>query len=411
MTPPHDHPTLVDLFCGCGGISYGFSFPGLEPTYRVCCGVDWDRQALLTFKRNHPGATAFRADLGALTDSEIRSMARRVGLKGGQLDVLHGSPPCQPFSANNRSAPSVNGDAHLFGAVSAWARVLRPKAVTLENVVGMRYAGDGRLHDEFAETLVALGYTLLSGTVDAAAYGVPQHRVRLLYVAYRDDFGVPPRLPESTHANEHLAGHRSYVTAAEAIGDLPPREPGGREIDFVSDGDPMPAANALRLGLYTALMRASAGTRVGHHRSPPLSQIARRRIEALKPGEALEQLPKELQPKMGYRGAYGRLHPQRPASTITANCDGPSRGRFSHYEQVRAITLREAARLQSFPDGFAWANPSRKQVAQEIGNAVPPLLAHAIARTIAGDLGFVQEARDANGGLVGVGEHLEIPHP
>jgi DNA (cytosine-5)-methyltransferase 1 len=304
----------------------------------------------------------------------------------------------------------VNGDARLFRALIDWTRALRPKAVTLENVVGMRYAEDGKLDEEFSNDLVDLGYSVTSDAVNAADYGVPQHRVRLLYVAYREDLGIEPRIPEPTHGATSEPGRRAYVTATQAIGDLPAREPGGRETVFFSEADPMPAADAFRIGRYAPLMIAPSGTRVGHHIAPPLSDIARRRIEALEPGEAIEHLPKGLQPKMGYRNAYGRLHPEKPASTITANCDGPSRGRFSHYAQVRAITLREAARLQSFPDRFQWPTRSRTQVAQEIGNAVPPLLAHTLGRTIAADLVLAEESLHPTSGLVRIGEHLEVPH-
>jgi DNA (cytosine-5)-methyltransferase 1 len=255
-----------------------------------------------------------------------------------------------------------------------------------------------------------LGYRTAFGTLDAARYGIPQHRVRLFYLAYRDDVGALPQLPSPTHGTKD--GLKPYVTVRQAIEDLPAREAGEVLPDFAWDADSLPAAEALAIGAYSDLMRAPRGYLVTHHSAQPLSEIARRRIEALRPGQAIANLPIDLQPRMGYRGTYGRLDPDRPSSTITANCDYPSRGRFTHYKQVRGLTLREAARLQSFPDRFHWPVRYRTHAAQQIGNAVPPLLAHALARRITTDLGYgLEQSLDAAGGALGVGLNVEVPQP
>jgi DNA (cytosine-5)-methyltransferase 1 len=412
MRPPADAlPTLVDLFCGCGGLSAGFAFPGLQPRFRVVAGVDWDRPSLKTFKHNHPTAVAYRADLSALSETEVRGIARRLDLKAGRLDVLHASPPCQPFRAINRSLADTKGDAFLFRSVIRWAGVLRPRAVTYENVIGMKVAHEGELYDELIRGLEGLDYSVASGGLDAARFGVPQHRVRLFIVAYRNDVLVSPRLPSETHGPSG-SGLRPLVSSRQAIGDLPPTFAGAEEAHFLAQGAPVPPARALESGEpYSAIVSAPVGHNVTHHWSPALSALSRRRIEALAPGQAIDHLPKRLQPRMGYRGAYGRLHPDRPATTITGNCDHPSRGRFSHYDQVRGITLREAARLQSFPDAFHWPVPHRSHIAQQIGNAVPPLLAHALARSIASDLGYLspEEALDLSSGTVRVSDDVKVP--
>jgi DNA (cytosine-5)-methyltransferase 1 len=369
-------------------MSTGFSFPGLEPRFRVLCGVDWDRSALRTYKHNHPDALALQADLKVLTDLEIRGISRRLGLSSGKLDVLHASPPCQPFSAINRSLEDTNADAHAFRALITWARTLRPKIISLENVIGMRFADNGSLDEELRASLEGLDYSVTSGVADAASFGVPQHRVRLFYVAYRNDLGLIPRLPDETHGslNTRL---RPLVTCRDAIGTLPRRKPGDSKLEFISVGASCLPTHAWVHGPYDALMAAPEGCRVTHHWVPALSELSRRRIEALKPGQAIDHLPNEMQPRMGYRGAYGRLHPDRPSTTVTGNCDHPSRGRFSHYDQDRGISLREAARLQSFPDTFHWPLTHRSHIAQQIGNAVPPLFAHAFASRIAADLGYL----------------------
>jgi CRISPR-associated endonuclease Cas1 len=378
--------SLIDLFSGCGGFSCGAGLLGdNDHQVDVLAGVDWDRAALAAFKRNHPAARAFRADLAVLDDVQIRDISRRLGLIAGRLDLLHASPPCQPFSANTRSADSTNGDAHLFRAVTRWARVLRPRAVTVENVIGMRTASGGALHSELVEGLEALGYAVTFGGINAVAYGVPQNRIRLLYVAYRADAALPPRLPPPTHAR-HGELLLPAVTVQDAIGDLPPREAGDSSVPW--DGYTTGPVSSLQGLWFRTLMRGAQldVAEVTGHRAAPVSDLARRRIQALKPGEAIAHLPAELQPRMGYRGAYGRLDPEKPAPTITANCDNPSRGRFSHYSQLRGITTREAARLQSFPDHFSWPSPFRSLVTTQIGNAVPPLLATAVLRTVAEDL-------------------------
>lgn len=378
---PQPPLTLVDLFCGCGGVSAGFMFPGLESPFRAVLGVDADSLALRSFKANHPGTTAIKADLGALQQSEIRAIARRLRLRAGELTALHASPPCQLFSANNRSRNDVAGDPFLFRAIFKWVNVLRPKAVTIENVAGMRTALRGTIDSEIRREMGRLGYNVAVDVLNAADYGVPQHRVRLVYLAYRRDLQVAPALPTATHG-ERSNGVRAHVTVAEAIGDLPAREAGDGTESFSSESSATDGPLAFEVSSYSTLVSAPQGHEVSHHWAPALSDLARRRIESLEPGQALAHLPPNLRPSMGYRGAYGRLDPTKAASTITGNCDYPSRGRFSHYRETRGITLREAARLQSFPDSFDWPLSQRSRVAQQIGNAVPPLLARALAGAI-----------------------------
>jgi DNA (cytosine-5)-methyltransferase 1 len=138
-------------------------------------------------------------------------------------------------------------------------------------------------------------------------------------------------------------------------------------------------------------MRPKRGELIHHHYAKPMSRLALKRLRSLRAGEALAQLPMELQPRMGFRGAYGRLDPDLPAPTITGNFDYVSRGRFSHYDQDRGITFREGARLQSFPDRFRWLGPSYEQIALQIGNAVPPLIANSLAQHVGKLLGVTQD--------------------
>jgi DNA (cytosine-5)-methyltransferase 1 len=311
---------------------------------------------------------------------------RRMGLRTGQLDVLLASPPCQTYSRNNRARKPGDDRNWLYKSVLAWIRMARPRAVLMENVAAMRES-DGGIHESaITSELGQLNYAWEAWTLDAACFGVPQNRVRRFFLAYRGDLDLVPIPPRETHFPPSSGHSPQWVSVGQAIDDLPSLEMAGVGDDpFISQGDPLNPDFTSQYGEYAALMRATAGAPVAHHSTPALSQLALKRLSRLGPGEAIAHLPDELKPAQGFRSAYGRLHPGRPAWTITANCDYPSRGRFSHYSLDRGISMREAARLQSFPDEFAFVGP-REHVARQIGNAVPPLVGLAFANAIGDSL-------------------------
>lgn len=364
--------TLIDLFSGCGGFTAGFLFPENDnhPEWRVLLGVDKNPTAVETFGVNFGQQAARQADL---LEAIPQSYLRELGLRAGELDHLHASPPCEAYSVNNR----VNGDhADLrFRVALEWTEVFLPKVVTIENVRNLEKAHD----TEIRNRLSSAGYQVVSFKVDAADYGVPQHRKRLFYLACLTTLGVAPRAPKATHCSPSnpLQGLRPWVTVREAIGDLPPRKAGEGPDEFVSNVDPTDATGQICLGEYASMMRPPKGTIVAGHYARPLGDLAMSRLHCLGPGQAIWNLPANLQPKMGFRGAYGRMHPDYPAKTITTGVRGPSHGPFCHYAQDRLITLREAARLQSFRDTFSLTG-GRQAQAFMIGNAVPPLLSRAI---------------------------------
>lgn len=376
---------LVDLFAGAGGATRGF-LPRMRwprtTKFRVLGAVDLDSFAVATYAFNFPETPVVRADLTALGYEEIRSLLRRFGLRTGQLDVLLACPPCQSYSRNNRLRSASDVRNWLYRPVIDWIRVGRPRAILIENVDGLRDT-DGGVHDLAIRSAFAdLNYSAEAWDLDAASYGVPQHRLRRFYLAYRGDLDVRPLAPKPTHHSPESLKQPRWVTASEGIDDLPPVEfAGDGTAYFVARADPSQRGFRERRGRYAWIMRASGGTRVTHHWAPRLSSLALQRLRALGPGQALADLPESLRPRMGFRSAYGRLDPERPAWTITGNCEYPSRGRFSHYLLDRGITMREAARLQSFPDDFHFIGP-RERVARQIGNALPPLLARAFAREI-----------------------------
>lgn len=364
--------TLVDLFCGCGGFTAGFLFPPRTNNvkWRVLLGIDKNHDSVATFQANFGRKRACQADLTELDPNEI---LKGLGLASGELDHLHASPPCEAYSDNNR----VNGNvADLrFEVALKWARVFLPKVITIENVRNLEKAHDMAIRGQ----LERVGYSVTSFKLDAADFGVPQHRKRLFYLACLKSISNNLEPPCPTHCDPHVKTDslKPWVTVCDAIGDLPVRNVGSGPAAFKSKLDLTNGNALLHLSEYAVTMRPAKGTEITEHFARELNELALKRLKSLKPGQAIEALPSNLQPKSGFRGAYGRLHPDYPAKTITTGIRGPSHGPFCHYSQERLITFREAARLQSFPDKFVFCG-ERSSVSYQIGNAVPPLLSKAI---------------------------------
>lgn len=407
---------LVELFSGGGGTSCGFTQCRLLK-YEPTLAIDQDQWAIASYKTNFPGSTALRLRLNPLTETvtDAYRLYRRYvrdALNGHAGAVLLASPPCEPFSEAANTLRSVDDPRNdLVRSVVTWSAAMRPLAVVVENVRQMRLLHDGLAHTALIEGLADLGYRVECFDVNAVHYGVPQIRRRLVYVAYRGDIGVVPTQPDPTHADQRaLFGHAAYVTVRQAIGDLPKRQAGSGARQFISKVDPH--TDAGRIGYYAAAMRPQGGEPIMHHQARGLSGDNLKRARALAPGEAMEDLPKKLRPAQGFPGSYGKLHPDRPAATLTAHFNNPGSGRYFHYSQVRVITPREGARLQGFPDRYVWSG-YQTHVAEQIGDAVPPPLAHAFAHEIAVALakaGAV-ELSDATSNGHCVFRHLKVPHP
>jgi len=364
--------TLVDLFCGCGGFTAGFLFPPQTNNvkWQVLLGIDKNHDSVATFQVNFGRKRARQADLTKLDPNEI---LKELGLARGELDHLHASPPCEAYSNNNRINRNI---ADLrFEVALEWARAFLPKIITIENVRNLEKAHDMTIQGQLEQA----GYSVTSFKLDAADFGVPQHRKRLFYLACLRSISNNLEPPCPTHCDPHAKTDslKPWVTVCDAIGDLPVRSAGGGPDTFESKLDLTNDNALLHLSEYAVIMRPVKGTKITEHFARDLDELALKRLRSLKPGQAIEALPSSLQPKSGFRGAYGRLHPDYPAKTITTGIRGPSHGPFCHYSQERLITFREAARLQSFFDKFVFCG-KRSSVAFQIGNAVPPLLSKAI---------------------------------
>jgi len=365
---------VIDLFAGCGGLSTGFE---LTRRYRVIAGNDFDEDSIRAFQLNHPRARAWH---GSITDLDPVLQMSELGLSRGELDVMVGGPPCQGFS-RNRARRHYNGRFqddprnYLFKEYMRFVEAFLPRVVLIENVPDMLVKESGRFSHEIQETLDALGYRNYEAAVlNAADYGVPQRRRRAIITASREK---TVKLPTPTHSEESreesLFSLPSWRTISEAIRDLPslPREGGGHS--------PGPYAGEPQ-NEYQKLLRGEL-KEVTDHVSWALSKAQSDRLSHLRPGDGAECLPPHLAPKSGYGSAYRRMSWDIPALTITTWMYHPGSGMYFHPTDHRNITVREGARLQSFPDStvFVGGKVSR---CRQVGNAVPPLLARAIGDQI-----------------------------
>lgn len=318
-------PTAIDLFCGAGGLTVGLK----RARFRVLAGVELDPLAAATYRDNHPRVQVWERDIRRLPVAEI---CRKLGIRPGSLDLLAGCPPCQGFSTirtRNAGRPAADDRNDLVFEFGRLARGLRPKAIMLENVPGL--ASDSRFA-ELCETLEALGYTVRHRVRNAADFGLPQRRKRLILLAGRR--GAIP-FPDSL-AEKH--------TVREALEGLPHPGDSGDELHDL-----------------------------GEKRSAEIRDRIRR---VPKDGGSRGDLDGQLacHTKIdGFYDVYGRMHWDKISPTITSGCINPSKGRFLHPEQDRAITLREAALLQGFPPGYRFKlDKGKYRAAEMIGNALPP---------------------------------------
>lgn len=357
----------IDLFCGCGGISCGLARAG----YTVIAGVDIEKKYIQTFAKNFPNAKTICGDLREI---EPENLMNELGIKPGELDLLAGGPPCQGFSKNvplkNRSKDSDNNQ--LINRYLAFCKALKPKYIMMENVAEMVNGFDSHYTDLIIGELRALKYNVLHGVHNAADFGVPQKRRRAFFIARND--GKPVKEPAPTHTPSKQATlfeSKTHISVWDAISDMPSLKSGeGTEISKYRCAPENDFQTQMRLSQKELL----------NHTARKLDPLQYERIASLKPGQGIKDLPAEIRPKGGYSGAYGRLTKEMVCPTITRWVFHPGSGRWGHPVDLRLITIREAARLHSFPDNFIFYGSYNDQAGQ-IGNSVPPLLAEIVARS------------------------------
>jgi DNA (cytosine-5)-methyltransferase 1 len=357
--------TAIDLFCGAGGLSAGFRQAG----YHVVAGNDLDEMAGRTFASTHKEAKFLP---GPIQNYHVTDFLKVAGLKPGKLDVLIGGPPCQGFSVYNHQRGLHDQRSSLYKEYLRLVEGLMPKWIVLENVTGMTSAGGGAAVHEILRGLRQVGYAVANRILKAEEFGIPQERRRIVFVGNR--IGAPIQWPSATHG----PGLLPFVTVRDAIGDLPKLENG-------EDKGALPYA-CKAVSSYQKMLRGDLDV-VTNHSAARLSAINLQRMKYIPQGGSWRDIPVDLLPagmkrakRSDHTKRYGRLRWEGLASTILTKCD-PHWGAFFHPEQDRALTVREAARLQSFPDWFDFQGTRTEQYVQ-VGNAVPPLLGRRIAETI-----------------------------
>lgn len=358
--------TVIDLFCGAGGLSEGFRQAG----FSVLAGNDFFEAAGITFAATHPEAKFFGEPIQEIT---MERMLAETGLRRGELTCLVGGPPCQAFSVYNHQRGMHDARASLFREYLRVVEGFRPEWVVMENVTGILSAGGGEPVDAIVESLNALGYAVEYRTLKAEEYGVPQERRRVVFLGNR--IGAPMVWPQPTHGK----GLLPYVSVWDAIGDLPSLENGE-----VPEG-PQKYRSA-PFSEYQQMLRGNALT-VTNHQASRLAAVNEQRMQHIPEGGSWRDIPYELLPagmkrarRCDHTKRYGRLRKDGLSSTVLTKCD-IHWGAYIHPDQDRSLTVREAARLQSFPDWFEFAGPRTEQYIQ-VGNAVPPLLGRKIAEAV-----------------------------
>ena len=343
----------IDLFCGAGGLSFGFQKAG----FNILLGIDNDAKSLETFELNHEGSKTFCGDITNITyENDIKPV-----IDGKKIDVIIGGPPCQGMSL---SGPRKFDDPRnkLYLTYIRLVNEIRPRAFVIENVPGLVGLFKGQIKDNIVEKFTSMGYSIQYRILCASDYGVPQNRRRVIFVGLRD--------PEMQF--EYPKAEDEKITCEMALSDLPPlTDTLGEE---VQDYYQKPKNE------YQKLMRKKS-TEVYNHIAANHSEKVRKIISMVPAGGNYKDLPEEYRHTRNFHVAWTRFPDDKPAPTI----DTGHRHHF-HYKYNRVPTVRECARIQSFPDDFIFLGNKTQQFRQ-VGNAVPPLMAEKIALQLRKSLG------------------------
>ena len=357
--------TAIDLFCGAGGLSEGLRQSG----FHVLAGNDFNEVAGATYASTHKEAKFLG---GPIQDLTAKDFLRAAHLKEGQLHVLAGGPPCQGYSVYNHQRGMHDARSNLFREYLRLVDGLSPRWVIMENVTGIMSAGNGIAFRAIIEGFEQLGYRIEYRVLKAEEFGVPQERRRVVFLGNRT--GEPIVWPSATHG----PGLLPFVTVADAITDLPALENGQAATTF--DYAAEPASD------YQSYLRQNSRG-VTNHRSPRLAGVNIERMKHIPQGGSWRDIPFDLLPegmkrarRSDHTKRYGRLSWDGLASTILTKCD-VHWGAYIHPTQDRSLSVREAARFQSFPDWFEFEGSVTDQFVQ-VGNAVPPLLGRQIGRAL-----------------------------
>jgi len=336
---------IIDLFCGAGGLSYGFEKAG----YNVLLGIDNDSMALKTFELNHKDSRSICGDITQISYEDIKKL-----IGNAKVDVIVGGPPCQGMSL---SGPRKFEDPRnrLYLSFIRLVREMQPKAFVIENVPGLVTLFGGEIKNSIIKEFESMGYKIQYKILCSHDYGVPQSRRRVVFVGCKNG------------NYEYPTADMKQVTCEEALSDLPPL------IDTIGEEDV--AYQTEPKNEYQKTMRKNS-KRVKNHIAACHSENVQKTIALIPPGGNYKSLPKGYESTRNFHVAWTRFPDNRPAPTI----DTGHRHHF-HYKYNRVPTVRECARIQSFPDDFIFLGNKTQQFRQ-VGNAVPPLMAKRIAEQV-----------------------------
>lgn len=352
--------TCVELFAGAGGLSLGLARAGFD----VVLANEIEPDFAKTYALNHTKTKVLNIDIHHV---DFAREATSLGLK--KLDLLSGGPPCQGFSTvGSKNAGDPRNS--LFYEFLRAARDLMPDYILFENVSGFKKMYSGAAYSTLLKELDYLGYKTVSAVLEGSDFGLPQNRQRTIVLGWKSTL-PKVSLPMPTHSLESsLYGYPSKRILMDAISDLPPLEPGKSASKYASD----PKND------YQRMMREGV-VRLTEHNASNYGEKMLEILSLIPPGGTVNDLPERLRPRSYFGNTYARLWPDRPSPTITRNFGTPSSSRCVHPFQNRALSTREGARLQGFPDSYSFFG-SKGSKNLQIGNAVPPIFGEIVASQI-----------------------------
>jgi len=351
----------VDLFAGAGGLSLGLIQAGID----VMLANEIEPDFAQTYRLNHPQTHLCEGDIAEI---DFSKEIERLGL-AGQIDLVAGGPPCQGFSTVGKKELADPRNS-LFQQFLRCVDELQPTLVLFENVAGFISMYQGAVYNELIEEFTRRGYACDAKILNPVDFGLPQHRKRTIVLGSRGQQII--EWPQLTHGRGVglFETTREPVTLIEAISDLPPIGPCGSADTYLTEP----------LNDYQKLLRE--GTKIlSEHNCANYGPRMRKILSMIPPGGTVQDLPAELQPKGYFANTYARLIADQPAPTITRNFGTPSSSRCVHPFQNRALSTREGARLQGFPDSYHFTG-SKTSKNLQIGNAVPPLLGKLLGKSL-----------------------------
>lgn len=351
---------VIDLFCGCGGFSKGFEQAG----FNVRFGIDLWNDAIITYKKNFPNAVVLNEDIQKITGKQILDMC---GMSADEVDVIIGGPPCQGFSVSGKRMIDDERNK-LYKSFVELVSEIKPKMFVMENVPGLVRLFNGQVGEQVVEDFTNIGYTVKRKILSADNYGVPQQRKRVFFVGVNNTAFPNPDCYVYPTETTGIGDLSPAITCKEAISDL----------DFVPDDEVLGENIPYQISPqndYQRKMRAGSSSILNH--SITLHTAKTKEIIAMVPdGGNYKDLPENLWSTRKVHIAWTRMNSQRPCFTIDTG-----HNHHFHYRANRVPTVRESARIQSFPDSFEFIGIKTSQLKQ-VGNAVPPLLAEAVAESI-----------------------------